>query len=241
MTNYGDPWNLIILVEVIIWFLSIGYMIYLAVKTKLTHVDEFRQKFVAGIFILFISSSIFVITQHLFTLTEDFMNIVSIFILIGVMTSSTLIILALFRMDEYIYSLIGLKKKMSKFNILLLSLPGPVTVFLIDFIIRGILISDLLIRIVLLLTYVIFYFISFYTFFLHKEMKDININMMAFFGIGFLFQALNQPLAIFQAQIEFVYGNDGLYWVIFQLYYILLITFLIAGYLNFKNRIKHVG
>ena len=72
-------------------------------------------------------------------------------------------------------------------------------------------------------------------------MKDIKINMMAFFGVGFMFQAVNQILSLFQDLIIFLLGNDGLYWTLFQLYYILLITFLIAGYLNFKNRIKNVG
>ncbi|MFX1449665.1 MAG: hypothetical protein ACFFCM_02410 [Promethearchaeota archaeon] len=241
MTNYGAGWNEIIITQVIIWFILIGYLINLTVKTKLTHVDEFRQKFIAGIFVLLISSSVFVITQHFFTLSEDFLNFINIFILIGVITSSLLIILGLFRLDEYIYSLIGVQNKLSKLKIFLISIPAPVAVFFIEILLRGVLMSEIVMRVVLLMTYIIFYFVFIYTFFLHKEIKEIKINMMAFFGVGFMFQALNQILAIFQDVIIHDLGNDGLYWVLFQLYYILLLTFLIFGYLNFKNRIKNVG
>lgn len=238
MTNYGAGWNLIIIAEVIFWFILIGYLIYLTVKTKLTYVDEFRQKFIMGIFVLLISSSVFAVAQHFFTLTEDFFMILSIFILIGVIISSSLIIIGLFSLDNYIYSLIGVEKQINKYKILLFSIPGPVIVFIIDILIRGI--SNLLMSIVLLLTYIIYYFVFIYTLFLHQEMRDIKINMMLFFGIGFSFQVLNQILSIFQETINIVLGGDGLYWTLFQLYYILLMIFLIIGYLNFKNRMKNM-
>ena len=234
MTDYGPLWNELILLEAIIFFILIGYLIYLTIKTKLTHVEEFRRNFLTGVFIFLIIAAYFVVTQHFLTLEQGILNIMNIFGLIGLIISSALIIFGLFKLDEYIYSIIGVEKKTSKSKILLFSIPSPVIVYIINLIVM-VDYSSVMVLHIMLVVYIIYYFIFIYTFFIHKEMKDIEINMMGYFGTGFLCQAINQVVGLFNEML-----TDGPYYFLFQLFYVLLMVFLVAGYLNFKKRISKI-
>ncbi len=234
MTDYGPLWNELIIMEDIIFFTLMGYLIYLIIETKLTHIEKFRKNFLSGIVLLLICAASFAVTTHYLTLEQNFLNLLNISILIALVISSLLIIFGLFKLDEYLYSIIGVEKKTSKIVILIISIPGPVVVYILTLITR-IDYSGIIVTHAMLFLYIIYYFIFIYTFYIHKEMKDININMMAFFGTGFMFQVINQIMGIF---IEAL--TDGLYYTLFSLWYVLLIIFIIAGYLNFKNRIKNV-
>ncbi|MHA1298394.1 MAG: hypothetical protein ACTSO9_03020 [Candidatus Helarchaeota archaeon] len=236
MADFGILGNLIIHIQALIWFIFIGILIYLVFKTKLTYIDDFRQKFIAGIFILLISSSIFIIFQYYLNTSKEFLDLLNIFLLIGLVISSYLIIIGLNKLNDYIASIVDFEEQKHKNTSFVIALIASIISFIINSIIYGGGLVEYANRIASTFALFIYFYIFCYTYYLHLEIKDIKLNMMGFFGTGFMFVTAAQILGIFYAML-----NEAFYWIIFNLLYLLLALFLIIGYIDFKNRIVQIN
>ena len=205
----------------------------MTLKTKLTHVDEFRKNFIRGLLILVGAAALFAITQFLLTFSEEMYLIIQPIILITLFTATIMIINGLFKLDEYLNSIIGSEQKNRKLISLIGGLAVPGIIFSIQLLLIEL--TDLVTYIATLLTYILFYFIFFYSLFLHQNMKELKTSMMLQFGVGFLILNVPQLLGFFEGLTD-----TGLYWIIFQSCYIAFIICLIVGYWNFKNRINKI-
>ncbi|MHA1378059.1 MAG: hypothetical protein ACTSRG_06730 [Candidatus Helarchaeota archaeon] len=237
---------------IIIWFGLVGYLIFLAFFTKLTHVDEFRKRFLAGIFLLLAAGAILTLTST-FLPNMNSINIALIGLSITsvLVISNILIIIGLNKLDDYIYSMIGLEKTNIKMKLLLVSFPPPIIVLLIDFILSGGNSTKILMNSIFLPYNIMYCFIALYCFFLHHEMQGLKINMMLYFGIGFLVEYLIQVLTVFSPILDpfnynifaslmelFMPVMDLLvYNILINLFSIANVIFLILGFVNFKNRV----
>ncbi|MHA1382897.1 MAG: hypothetical protein ACTSR3_03965 [Candidatus Helarchaeota archaeon] len=132
MADFGILGNLIIHIQALIWFIFIGILIYLVFKTKLTYIDDFRQKFIAGIFILLISSSIFIIFQYYLNTSKEFLDLLNIFLLIGLVISSYLIIIGLNKLNDYIASIVDFEEQKHKNTSFVIALIVSIISFIIN-------------------------------------------------------------------------------------------------------------
>ncbi|MHA1378276.1 MAG: hypothetical protein ACTSRG_07825 [Candidatus Helarchaeota archaeon] len=235
MTNYGFVGTLIIHSQTLVWFAMIGFLIILALKTKLTHVDEFRKNFTTGIFILLATSSIFIITNYYLIFTQDFLDILNIFLLTGIILSSAMIIFGLFKLNAYLSSIIDFDELKYKKIAIVFAISASIIIYILNLTVRSGTFVDYISRTVEFFTSIIFFFIFIYNMMLHREMKDIEIDMIGFFGTGFMFLTFTEILGIF-----FDWMDQGLYYILFNFCYIFMLLFLILGYLNFKNHMKNI-
>lgn len=224
--------------QTVVWFILIGFLIYLILKTQLTHIKDFRNRFGAGILVLLFTTTIFSIARRLVSLTPEATDLFYVLLYIFEEISMLIILSGTFKLEEYIYSIVGTQERTKKLNILFASLPGPIFVFILNIFVvtgsNGIGFTQLLMDIVGLPVYITFYFISIYCFIIHRDMKLLKIDMMMLFGIGFIMLIAVQILSLFVNVID-----EGLFWVIFTNLYIAMIILLIVGYLNFKNQIRN--
>ncbi|MFX1452373.1 MAG: hypothetical protein ACFFCM_16155 [Promethearchaeota archaeon] len=239
MTSNGIIIDSILYTQTIIGFILIGCLILLVKTTKLTYIDGFRQKLVSGLYVFLGAISIFFIVRYYVGLTADYNSILlSIVSVIGVFFV-LLTMLGILKLKEYISSLIDFKQK----NLVIFSfLIGASLSIILNFI-KIILQPEIISTFSSILFYLlifpilmgVFYFSAFYCFFLHREIKTIKINIMVYFGFGFLCIAFISVPSMF-----FDIKYDIIYWIIINFCLVGLIVFFIFGYLNFKNRIKNL-
>ena len=234
MTWYGPPYDGILIVEAIIWFILTGYVLYLVGKTKLTHVEKFRKRFALGIVLILVSFSTLIVTRDLLTLPEAMNSISQVVVVLILISAQIAFLSALFDLDKYIDSIINIGMKRRKLIVALCAIPPPIVFFLLSISAD----MEFLTFIVIAFTpfiYYIFYYICFFCVVIDREMISLKIRMMFYFAWGFGFATMAQFL-----QVQFLNLSEGLVLVLYDLFYLMMLVFLIVGYIDFKNRIKQI-
>ena len=240
MTSYGIVIDLVIYIQSGLWFFLIGYLTYLTLTTKLTHVDEFRQRFLLGLSALLTTVSTYIILRFIIRISMEenqyfyYLGFMGIFIFI------ISIISGYAKLKEYVSSLIDFEEKHYIRNSYLISLILAVIVGVLTVIIQNLDIWTLngfvLNLIVNPIEFSILYFSFVYSFSLHQEMKKVRITLMIFFGFGFLCLAFVQiPGMFLDAMTDILYG------IILNCCILVMISLMIYGYLDFKNRLKKIN
>ena len=229
MTVYGQPYDGILLVIAIIWFILTGYVLYLVAKTKLTHVEKFRRRFALGILLILGAFSTFIITRDVLTLPEAITTISEIVVAFIVISAQIAFLSALFELDKYIDSVISIGMERRKLIVGLCAIPLPIVFFLLSLVLQ----EFSLLFVFTPFPYYVFYYICFYCIVLDQELKPLKIRMMGYFASGFGLATLGQVLQMLNI-------NEGLKWVLYDFFHFLFFVFLILGYINFKNRIKQI-
>ncbi|NVM52709.1 MAG: hypothetical protein HWN66_03315 [Candidatus Helarchaeota archaeon] len=231
MIPFDNILTLTLTIQSIIWFILAGYLIFLALTNKLTHIDEFRQKFVMGIFSLVICVTFFILIQVFRIFPEEFYNVGFGIIFLGQLIFLILVIIAISKLVEYITSIIDFENETYKKKAILISLILSIIPSILRVIIQEIDQSTII-------TYfafpiILFFYLTFSSFFVHQELKTLKLNTLLYIGIGFLSMACAVTFSIY-----FNIVTDVTFWVIFFFGLIFLNLFLILGYLDFKNRIS---
>lgn len=216
-------------------------LLFISIKTKLTHVDKFRQNFVAGIFIYFASAMTVIILSIwlLYILPEPIYNLLDISTIIGVIIAYFLIIRGLFILNSYLSSLIDYNEQNYKRISIIIAFLASGTIFITNLIILKFDPANMGLIIPFFGLGIGQFFIFIYCFFLHREIKVLKINMMAYFGTGFMFLTVHLSLSTLYnlGIIPYIIWFS----IILGLCNNLMIIFLILGYLNFKNRIDKIS
>ncbi len=219
--------------QAIIYFILAVYLIYLTMNTKLTHVDEFRKKFVLAILILIGSVSIYVVCRNFFHFSEQFYEILLVILFIGLFCFILAMLLSYRTLVEYVSDIIELeynnKKEISK--ALLISVIIDMIFFvtiLISNIVQYIWIELVIGRVI----FIGFFFSAVYTFELHLKMKNANINVMIYFGFGFLSFGFLEFVSLFVNLIKTELG-----WALVNFIVSFMLAIFIIGYLSFKRHI----
>ncbi len=224
---------LILYIQSIILFILVGFLIYLITKNKLTYVDEFRQKFVLGIYLYLCGVVILIIFQIILKIPQEFYLILYGVIVLSEIGFMALTLLGTSKLIDYISSIIDLETK-NKRNYALLISAIISTIYTILYGIFNASNASKLTLILLVPWTVFFYFLScIYTLFLHQEMKKIDLKFLLYIGLSFFCLCLSVFPAIF------LDPRSDLFHLVLNLF--LLIganVFLIIGYLDFKNRIS---
>ncbi|MHA1301261.1 MAG: hypothetical protein ACTSO9_17705 [Candidatus Helarchaeota archaeon] len=231
---------------IIVWFILIGYLIYLTINTKLTYIDEFRRRFIIGLFSLLTAGALITISSYFTPLTYDITVIlIPIPFVITLFLSNLLIILGLNKLNEYIYSLIGLEESKIKTKILFASIPIPLLLILVDFFLTQNFLK-LLISLEFLSFHILYFYIAIYCFYLNHQMEGLNLKMMLYFGIAFSFEILNQVLLLFSPMLvdpiqtiiipyPIPLLDPFAYNFLINMFSIGSVIFLILGFLDFKK------
>lgn len=218
------------------WFLFIIILCYLVIKNKLTYIEEFRRRWILGLIIYLITVSIHIIFQYIFQFNEQFYLMLDMFILFGAVAAFLLIISGLFKLSDYLSSMIDLEGNRNRRNALLFSIIPSIGLFIEGMLVRGLIMQEFFLSIILLITSIAYFYVAIYSYYLHRELNVMKINMMFYFATGFLFNDVDQFLTVFYGTLD-----QGLYWVIHNSFAIIMVVFLVIGYLNFKNRIQNIN
>ncbi len=217
----------------IIWFILVVILINLIIKNKLTYVDEFRQKFVSGIFFLIITLTIMLIAQIALQIPQEIMSILIGSIIFTLIGFETLTLIGISQLIDYISSIIDFEIKNKKRNAILSSILITIILTIIYAINNLHNVAQINYVFVVPIGIFCFYFATIYTFLLHQEMKKINLNILLYIALVFL------TITTVSTSIPFVnFISDPFFYVIVFFCFIGFDIILIIGYLDFKNKIN---
>ncbi len=236
MAAFGTLFTPIIYIQSIMWFGFIVILSYLVIKNKLTYIEQFRRRWLIGLIFYLIAVSIHIIFHYIFQFSEQFYNVLDMIILMGAVVAFLLIISGLVELSNYLSSIIDLEGIKNRRNTFIISLIPSAGIFILNLFIRGLIIEQFFLSLVLLVTSLCYFYAAIYSYYLDRELKIMKINMMVYFATGFLLNDVDQFLTIFWGYID-----QGLYWVIHNSFAIIMVIFLVIGYLNFKNRIQNIN
>lgn len=235
MAAYGILIDSILYIQVIILFVFIGILIYLARTTKLTHLEAFNQRFLTGLYCLLGSISVFIFIRYIIQIPPNFYNVISGLLFGSMVIFIFVIINGILKLKEYISSLIDFEEKHLKLKTLVyalilaacISILGPAIEQTIDP-------SDLILYVFFAPIIIFcFCFAAFYCFLLHKEIKVTNIKILNYFGAGIISAPL-MYIPSFLLNIEV----SPVYWIIINLILTILALFFLFGYLDLKKQTK---
>ena len=222
-------------VLMVLWSILFINLISLIIRTKLTYVEGFRKNFLAGIILLLIQSATYIVVLYGFS---DFFFLESVnFMSINVVTiliSAGLVIRGLTNLNNYLDSIIGGKEERSYLKTLIISVILSVINLIVIIFMPGFHPTSITLYIAVTIMVIFHLYISISSFYLHQDLKDLKINMMLYFGIGYLFLT---PMLLLT---RFLQHDWALFYMSLNYFYLVFITFLIIGYLNFKNRIVKI-
>ena len=229
--------HITIIVEILIFFVMILYLIFLTLRYKLTHLSSFRNVFLVSIFIS-TAISVMISINYIITLSTTPPGWMLQTLIAGGLIATILILIAYYKLDTYLFSIAGLETKHYLFRSLAFGFIGAMglafveNLVFINFDISNLEISTLFMdgfRLFLYLS-VIIYSIYLYVY----RLKDLGIKMSVYFGISYLWFLANSITNKFS--MEYLLSDWQL---IIQL--ILLnfwIFFILLGFINFKNKTK---
>ncbi len=226
--------DLILYIQQVIWFISAGYLIYLMQKTKLTHVDEFRQKVVLAIYFMLFNVAMNGIFTVIIKIPQEF-----IMLLWGIMVLAdglfiTLTLIGTSKLIDYISSIIDFETKNKKKNATIISIIITIFLTIIYIIFKMSKPTTTVVEYILFSAVNFFFWLTgVYFLFLDQELKKININILRYFGIGIFCMAFLPIPSIFM-DVQ----TDMSYWIYTFFGLIGLNLTLILGYLDFKNKIS---
>ena len=236
--QFGPEITYTLIIILTIGSACVCYLIYLILRTKVTHVDQFRKNYARGLLLIIaVAIPVFAII-NLLTLEPLIFNSLIAIGLLSICTSMWIVLYGLSKLKEYIKSItVSEKERNIKLIGTLVSLPVPIALFIYDWSIGHITLEN--IGFTLQVTAAVYTFTLFFTtiycFFTHQLFKDFKINMIMYTGIGIAFIIIPQVLMPFNYLMDL-----GTYMVIFATCYNISIVFLVLGYLNFRNRMKEI-
>ncbi len=232
---YGPEFFILGYIADIIWASLFIALIILILKTKLTYVEGFRNNFLIGIILLLLESLVWILNLRIFFVSfAENQGPASLIMASLYISAGYFLIRGLLKLNNYLDTIIGTKEQRNNLNALIFAIIITATYQVSDTLVHGV--NPLGIPSIIL-TSTIFIsqlYISIYSFYLHRDMKDLKINMMLYFGIGFLFLVL---IIAFGSIFEF---DTSLYLTSIGYTYLGFQVFLILGYLDFKNRISKI-
>ncbi len=219
----------------IIWACLFIALFIIIIKTKLTHVEGFRKNFLIGVILLLLASSVWVIfLRFFFHLYYQLINLVNLIMAVFFITSAYFLIRGLLKLNNYLDSIIGTKEKRNNLRALIISIIIAAIYQVYYVLVSGLTFAIFTNIILMLAIFTSQLYISIYSFYLHPNFKDLKINMMLYFGIGFLFLVLILTFGqIFALNVSLNFTSINFSFLAFQ-------SFLILGYVDFKNRISKI-
>ncbi len=233
MFPFEPDYYLILYIQAIIWFILVGFLIYLIFRNKLTYIDEFRQRIVSGIFFFIIIMSCILVFQVSLQIPQEILIMVYLIMFIGYIIFIALTLHGISKLINYVSSIIDFEtKNKKKFAIIFSTILTAILsiIYAIPRLNDVILLTGLSFQII---SWLIVYFAAIYTLFLHQEMRKIDLNILLYFGLCYLCIASSQLLSLFLDS-----RTDMLFWVFTLLFFTVLNIFLIIGYLDFKNKVN---
>ena len=235
---FGPEITLILVIITILGSACVCYLIYLILKTKLTHIDQFRKNFARGfLLVLVVAVPIFVII-NIFTLTAELFNLLTAVGFLFMCISISIVLYGLSKLNDYIKSIIVYEKERNIIPIAsLASLPVPIALFIYSWSIGTITLEISIFALHVTsaaYTFALFYS-AIYCYFTHQLLKDFKIRMILYSGIGIAFLIIPQILMHFNHLLGF-----RIHMMVFAACCLCAIVFLIIGYRNFRNRMKEI-
>ena len=90
-------YNLVTIIQILFIVIITAIIVFLALRTKLTHVDKFRKNFIFGVSVILILAIVFNTYQFLFYVNlETSVSLVLMMSFAGLLASNILIIFAIF-------------------------------------------------------------------------------------------------------------------------------------------------
>ncbi len=233
MFTSGTNYDFLLYIQAIIWFILAGFLIYLINKNKLTYVDEFRRKFVSGIYLLIFSNILTIFFQVIIKIPQEFYLILYSFVTFLGVGFMILTLIGISQLIDHISSIIDFETKNKKKYAILISAIITIIISILFGISRLNDATQISFIFAIPIVTLFYFYTSTYTFLLHQEMKKIDLNFLLYISLSFFTFGINLIPGIFLDMT-----SDAFYWVIIYFINIGFILILIIGYLDFKKKIN---